>query len=97
MSPRVYAGPVFAYNASALFSVEARDGLGSIAEQDDSVESTDFGFAFGGGIDFEVGGQMLTVDLRYYIGQHDVTKPNPELGESNLQNRGVFIMAGVVF
>ena len=97
VSPRVFAGPVFAYNASALITIEARDGLGVITEQDDSVESTDFGFSIGGGLDVELGSQMFTLELRYYMGQSDLTKPNPELGESDLRNRGMIIMAGVLF
>ncbi len=95
--PRIFAGPALSYKLGATITVEARDGLGVLTEQDDSVEGSDYGFTIGGAVDFELGGQILTLEVRYYIGQRDVTKPNPELGESALRNRGVIVMVGILF
>ena len=97
VNPRVFAGPALSYTAAATITVRARDGLGALSEQDDSIEGSDFGFTAGGGIDMEIGSQILTLEMRYYIGQRDVTKPNPELGESDVRNRGVVVMAGILF
>jgi len=95
--PRIFAGPVLANTLNAQISVSSRDGLGVITEQDDSIEEWDQAFVVGGGIDAEIASQVLTLELRYYLGQRDVTKPNPELGESVLQNAGVIIMIGILF
>ncbi len=95
--PRIFAGPTYAHQIGAVVSVTARDGLGVIVEQDDSVEKVDYGFTIGGALDMEIGSQVATLELRYYLGQRDITKPNPELGESELRNAGVTVMAGLVF
>ncbi len=95
--PRIFAGPTYSYTASALITIAARDGLGIITEQDDSVEGTDHGFTVGGALDVEIGGEVLTLEVRYLIGQRDITKPNPDLGESELYNRGILILVGLLF
>ena len=95
--PRIFAGPSVSYTLSALISVAARDERGVLLEADDSVESSDFGFTVGGGLDFEIGSQIITFEVRYYTGQRDITKPNPDLGDSSLQNVGIIVMVGVLF
>ncbi len=97
VNPRVFAGPALSYKLGATVRVEARDGLGVLTEQDDSIEGSDHGFAIGGAVDVELGSQVLTLEMRYYLGQRDVTKPNPELGESELRNRGIIVMVGLLF
>ncbi|MCY3630165.1 MAG: hypothetical protein OXG94_09165, partial [Bacteroidetes bacterium] len=58
----------------------------------------DYGLMVGAGIDFDVAAQHLSLELRYYQGQRDVTKPDSETGELTvLNNQGWMIMAGVLF
>ena len=97
INPRIFAGPALSYRLNALITVAAENELGVLAEQDDSVEETDFGYILGGALDIELMAQVLTLEVRYYVGQRDISKPNPELGESDLRNTGIMIMAGILF
>ena len=96
-SPRIFAGPSGLFKMDAIVSVEDREIGGLLYEEDQSINSLDWGFMFGGGLDFEVSNQTLTLEVRYFNGRMDVTKPAYELEGSDLNNQSLIIMAGIVF
>ncbi len=95
MHPRLFAGPFVAFQMSAYLTLTPRDAGQSIVEQDQSVEPMDYGFTFGAGIDFEVASQLLTAEVRYTLGMHDITIADPILGDPKLENTGIVFMVGL--
>ena len=96
-SPRLFAGPAGMFKMDALIAVEDREFGGLLLEEDQSIENIDWGLVFGGGLDFPVSDQTLTVEVRYFGGRMDVTKPTGELDGSELYNRSLTVLVGLLF
>jgi len=96
--PRVFVGGAALFALESVILVESRVDREIFIEEDDSIESFDYGLMTGVGIDFYLISQRFTLETRYYRGQSDVTKTSSETGESTiLKNQGWTIMVGVLF
>ena len=96
-APRFFAGPAGMFKMDALVAVDDRETGALFYEEDQSIENLDWGLMLGGGLDFEVSDQTLTLEVRYFGGRMDITKPSGELDGSDLRNRSVTVMAGIMF
>ena len=98
LRPRVFLGGTSLFALESAIVVEADDTGQIFIEENDSIESFDYGLMTGAGIDVHFINQQFTIEVRYYRGQNDVTKPSSEIGETTvLNNQGWAIMAGVLF
>jgi len=93
--PVVFAGPVIAFEASCKLEGESEGvtlDVDCSEAPDDPIEtsSTDFGAAFGGGLEIDAGGVTLLFDGRYTLGLKDVESSS----ESSAKNRAWSFMAG---
>jgi hypothetical protein len=70
VEPNLFAGPY-----AGLRLIAEQDGggfLGGSSNIENQTESVDYGLAFGGGLDIEVGNSIFTMDARYNFGLADV-------------------------
>lgn len=96
--PRIFLGGAALFVVDSAILVESTDTGQIFIEENESIETLDYGLMIGAGIDFDVATQRLSLETRYYRGQRDVTKPDSETGELTvLNNEGWMIMAGVLF
>ncbi len=96
--PRIFLGGATLFVVDSAILVESTNTRGILIEENESIESFDYGLMIGVGIDFDVATQRLSLEGRYYQGQRDVTKPDSETGGLTiLNNKGWMIMAGVLF
>lgn len=88
VNPHLYAGPYLGYNISC--NVE-----GTSVDCDDvpgiSKKSVDVGGTLGGGLDFSLGGLVLTGGLRYSFGVSKVADFDSALIDESVKN-GVFVV-----
>lgn len=93
--PVLFAGPVIGFEASC--EVEGVvDGVEVSADCEDQgieTESTDFGAAFGAGLELDAGGFVVLLDGRYTLGLSDLDASET----SEAKNRAWSVMAGVGF
>ncbi|MDX1393294.1 MAG: porin family protein [Gemmatimonadota bacterium] len=95
VQPVLFAGPVIAFESSC--DVSASDtGLSFDSpcdEFDEGIEtkSTDFGAAFGAGVEIDLGGFFLLGDARYNLGFTDVADDE----EASVKNRGWSFQGGI--
>lgn len=101
LRPNLFAGPVISFEASCEVSGSA-DGItvsGDCEEIDEEdpllTKSTDFGVAFGGGLELDTGGAVLLLDGRYTLGLSDIN--DIESAPESLKNRAWSFTAGVGF
>jgi hypothetical protein len=92
--PLVFAGPVIGFESKC--EISGSEGGVTVeadcdADPDDPIEteSTDFGAAIGGGIEYDAGSFTLLLDGRYTLGLRDV-----DAGSSSSKNRAWSFMAG---
>jgi len=96
--PRIFAGGAALVALESVILVESSMPRQIFIEENNSIESFDYGIITGIGLDFHLVSQRLTLEARFYTGQNDVSKSTSELGESTiLNNRGWVIMTGVLF
>jgi opacity protein-like surface antigen len=100
-TPSLYAGvaPAFLMSAKVEWEdCEWGDGLilGNSGSEDikDYTKSTDFGFVFGGGVDFALGTGLLMFDVRYTLGLTETDDTDYNWDE---KNKAITIMAGYGF
>ena len=88
--PLVFAGPVIGFESKCEVSAlgESAD-CGDDPDDPVETESTDFGAAIGGGVEFDAGGFTLLFDGRYTLGLRDV-----DPGSGSAKNRAWSFMAG---
>jgi|AntRauTorcE11897_2_1112592.scaffolds.fasta_scaffold05298_2 hypothetical protein len=95
VTPNVYFGPYVGFNVSA--EIDGNEGLlGGDSESDieDGVESTDFGVAVGGGLDFG----RVDLGIRYGAGLTEVFEDGLfENNNSGAKNGVLSITAGIDF
>lgn len=95
--PRFFAGPMVAFQLDAQLTFEARQDGVEVTEPDDSIESRDFGAVAGAALEIDVADQRLSLETRFFFGMTDITKPDPDVGDTTLKNQGVVILVGFVF
>ncbi len=96
--PRIFIGGAALIALESVILVEADMPSQIFIEENNSIETFDYGIITGAGIDFHLSNQRLTLEARFYTGQNDVIKPASDIGESTiLNNRGWAIMTGVLF
>jgi len=93
LTPIVYAGPYAAFKVSAKNKITAAGY--SQEETLEGVKSTDFGLAFGGGLEYDLGSMVLMLEVRYHLGL-SATNDSDEDGVS-LRNRTLEAGIGLGF
>ena len=94
VKPNIFVGPAFAFNIVARGTVDVGGTTvvsGSLKDAGADIEAFDFGLVFGGGVDFEVGSVLVTLDGRYTLGLTEVVK------DVDIKNGVASIMAGIGF
>jgi opacity protein-like surface antigen len=101
--PRLFAGPQVGFQSRC--NISATDGTTTVSAACDSpdlgesglqTKKTTFGLAFGGGLDFDVGGPVtLTVDGRYELGLNDINDSGVA-GDPSIKNRSFSISGGLL-
>lgn len=94
ISPMIYGGPYGAYLLKAT-GVANIDGVSESTDIKDQIKSTDYGIAFGGGIDFKLAVVKLSAEVRYNLGLANIAK-NAEAGFW-VKNRCLMVLVGVGF
>jgi hypothetical protein len=85
MAPSIFAGPYLGFKASA------KDQDGTKLE---GVKSTDFGVAFGAGLDFAAGATgVFTIDARYELGLSNTN----DVGDVSVKNSWLGLYLGYGF
>jgi hypothetical protein len=74
ISPNLYAGPTFGLNVISKYQEFGESEVLYEENQKSETEIFDFGIAFGGGVDINLGPGFLIVDLRYSLGISDNSK-----------------------
>ncbi len=96
LEPFFFAGPYFAFKASAKGEVAMNVGeLGTETETEDleDVKSTDYGVVVGAGLNLPLGQMTLIFDVRYTLGMTNIS----DVLDESVKN-GVFsILAGIGF
>lgn len=92
-SPRFFAGPSISRNIDALITYRARGSQTEFTEEDTSVEGRDFGFVVGTGLEFDLGGERVFLEVRGLLGQANVR----ERDDFPLHNRSVGFLFGITF
>ncbi len=99
LTPSLFVGPALAFNVGAkvkpndIYSVDVSD----------LVKTVDFGWTFGGGLDFDLAGLRLTLDARYTLGLTDISDIPAELkarfprSDVDFKNRSIALMVGLGF
>jgi len=95
--PRIFVGPMVAFQLDAQLAVKAQEGTFEQREEDDSIESRDFGAVAGAALEIDVSGQRVSVEARLSFGTTDITKPNEQGQDTTLKNQGLIFLVGVVF
>lgn len=100
--PFLYAGPSLAIKAGeATFETSSPDSEPE-EDFDDDIKSTDFGVALGGGLGLNLGGGMLSFDVRYTLGLSTIVKSQEDEednddDELDLMNRSLSLSLGFSF
>lgn len=90
VSPNLFAGPTLGFNVTA----ELEDGDGNTQDLSDETSGTEFGFAFGGGVDIGLAAGTLMIDARYGLG---LTSIDDTDADQSINNQGFMITAGFAF
>ncbi len=94
VSPMIYAGPYLSF----LISAKGVQEIGGVTESfdiKDGYTSTDYGFVFGGGIDFRLAAVKLSAEVRYNLGMANIAK-DPIAGFSQ-KNQSLMVLVGIGF
>ena len=82
VTPHLFAGPIVGFNATCKLSFSG----GSEDCESDTINSTDFGLLFGGGLGFRAGTGMFVVNAYYDLGFTNVEK-DAASGSPTFKNR----------
>jgi hypothetical protein len=91
-SPKVFAGPYLGYKGSARIRYQALTGGPTFDEEDQTVESWDYGLTAGAGLEYLLGSERLSLELRGAQGL-----ANARMREPALHNRSFVLALGIVF
>lgn len=90
--PKVFAGPVMAFNLDSSVTYRAKSGGPEFTDSDDSVEDRDLGIGAGVGVEWEIGGERLLLGVQSTFGLSNARTAEPEL-----HNRSLGFFTGIVF
>lgn len=90
--PKVFAGPVMAFNLDSQVTYRAKAGGPEFSDTDDSVRDRDFGIAAGVGVEWEVGSERIMFGLQSTFGLS-----NARTAEPALHNRSLGFFTGIIF
>lgn len=95
-TPILFGGPMLAINTRAdLVTIEG--GEADSENIADDIETVDFGFVFGGGVELPVGDVLLSLDARYTLGLKRLQKPElDEPGTGDFKTGSFSILFGVI-
>jgi opacity protein-like surface antigen len=85
----VTLGPTFSFNTTAEAEIPEHNETEDIS----NIAGFEFGAAIGAGVEYKLSSMSILVDARYYAGATSVI----DVGQSDVKNRGIGIMAGVKF
>ncbi len=97
LHPKIFAGPMIAFMMDSRIEFRAQGSDLTQDEEDDSIESRDFGAVVGAGVEIEVSDQRLSFEARASFGMADITKPDLDQRDPSLRNTGIVFLVGVVF
>ncbi len=95
--PRIFAGPMVAFQLDAGITLRAKESDVELNEQDDSIEDRDFGAVAGAALEIDVASQRLSLEARLSFGLTDISKPNEDGRDTTLKNQGIVFLIGFVF
>jgi len=90
--PKIFGGPIIAFNLDSTVSFRAKAGGPEFTDTDDSVESRDLALAAGVGVEWEISGERLLLGVQSTFGLSNARTADPEL-----HNRSLGIFTGIVF
>ena len=95
--PVVFAGPVIGFESSCEASESEFDEDVACSDLDDPIDtkSTDFGAAFGAGVEIDLGGFFLLGDARYSFGFTNLLDSAIDGVEVSAKNQGWSFQAGL--
>jgi len=90
LRPYLVVGPSIGYRTGAT-TTDVITGEEQDIEDEDDIETWDYGVTAGGGLGYAVGRATIFAEGRYTLGLADLDGPDPD---ASLKNRGVQILAG---
>ena len=90
--PKVFAGPIMAFNLDSQVTYRAKAGGPEFSDSDDSVESRDFGIGAGVGVEWDIGSERIMLGLQSTFGLS-----NARTAEPALHNRSLGFYTGIIF
>ena len=102
--PRVFAGPMFAYNLGSELGVSIGP-FGASVDISSLTHVTDFGLVAGAGFDYSIGQGILALDARYQrgftnvmmSGDFEINGSTQTISEDDFKNYGFAVMVGYGF
>lgn len=94
VSPMIYGGGYYSFLLSAK-GVASIDGEEESTDIKDQLTSNDYGFVFGGGIDFRLVAVKISAEVRYNLGMANIAK-DAEPGFS-VKNKSLMFLVGISF
>ena len=94
IKPILFAGPYVSFLGRAKQNLYIDGVLEDSMDVKEYLKSTDFGAAFGGGLEFALSKLMLILDVRYNLGLTDINREG-EVG--TIKTKGLLVMAGIGF
>lgn len=99
--PYLLAGPAVGFLSSAKIAVKASGTPEVAVDAKEFFKDIDFNLAFGAGLSFAAGKNVIFFEGRYALGianiAENVTDEEGAVVEGNVKTRGIQIMAGVLF
>lgn len=92
--PILFAGPYVSFLGRAKQNLYIDGVLDDSMDVKEYLKSTDFGAAFGGGLEFALSKLMLVLDVRYNLGLSNI---NLEGEMGTIKTKGLLVMAGIGF
>lgn len=92
--PKIFAGPSVSFLLDAKVRFRALSGGPEQEETDSTVRDRDYGAVLGGGLEFDMGGQRLSLGVRVTYGFSN-TRKNEDAAA--LKNTSFVILTGLVF
>jgi opacity protein-like surface antigen len=90
LSPHLLVGPYVGFNLNAEFDISS-NGESESEDISDDINSTDFGFLAGVGVDFNLGLTKLNIQARYTFGLNDISD------DIDSRHRVLSLVAGITF
>lgn len=90
--PKVFLGPMLSYNASATVETRAVGSDITQSDSDPSIQTFEFGAVGGLGVETEISGERLSLEIRTILGKSNIRETSP-----SLTNHGIVVLIGFMF